>query len=123
MYIAHLFPPVSNHLDCDRWACRTCYLSNAIHYFNRSATSSATSFTWISPPSALAASVIIAMQKGQPTASVAASAEGAAWSVAFASAKRAAFTRVDPGSSSFHICAPPAPQQNDLAELRGISMV
>ncbi|MFN8460947.1 MAG: hypothetical protein U0X93_04150 [Anaerolineales bacterium] len=40
------------------------------------------------------------------------------------SAKRVWLTRAVPLSSlSFHICAPPAPQQNDLAELRGISMV
>src|SRR5262245_3356788 len=98
-------------------------LSDINYDFNRSRTNSATSLTWISPPSAFEASVIIAMQNGHPTASVAAPAEGAACSVALASANRVAFTRADPGSSSFHICAPPAPQQNDLAELRGISIV
>src|SRR5258706_11380820 len=82
--------------------------------FIRSATNSATSFTWISPPSALDASVIIAMQNGQPTATVFAP-------VALASAKRVVLTRDVPFSSSFHICPPPAPQQNDLAPLRGIS--
>src|SRR5688572_4793485 len=84
--------------------------------FSRSATNSATSFTCISPPCDLEASVSIAMQKGQPTARVPAP-------VALACAKRSALTRVVPASSSFHACAPPAPQQKDLAELRGISIV
>ena len=85
-------------------------------YFILSATISATSFTWILPPSALDASFIIVRQNGQPTATVSAPVD-------LASAKRDSLTRAVPFSSSFHICAPPAPQQNDLAPLRGISMV
>ena len=68
------------------------------------------------PPSALEASLNMVMQNGQPTARVFAP-------VSLASLKRASFTRIVPFSSSFHICAPPAPQQKDLAELRGISIV
>src|SRR5687768_5807556 len=79
------------------------------------ATISATSMTCIAPPSVFDASLNIVIQKGQPTAKVFAPVD-------FASAKRVAFTRAEPGSSSFHICAPPAPQQKDLAELRGISI-
>src|SRR3972149_7547036 len=76
------------------------------------------------PPSAFEASLIIVKQNGQPTATVFAPAEGPALSrVVFASANLASFTRAVPFSSSFHICAPPAPQQKDLAPLRGISMV
>src|SRR3990170_1044778 len=81
-----------------------------------SATSSATSFTCTVPPSAFDASLNIVKQNGQPTATVFAP-------VSLASLKRASFTRIVPFSSSFHICAPPAPQQKDLAELRGISIV
>src|SRR5258705_12236878 len=84
--------------------------------FIRSATSSATSFTWTESPSALEASLNMVMQNGQPTASVFAP-------VSLASLKRASLTRIVPFSSSFHICAPPAPQQKDFAELRGISIV
>src|SRR5919108_3992587 len=84
--------------------------------FIRSATSSATSFTCTVPPSAREASLSIVMQNGQPTASVFAL-------VSFTSLKRASLTRSVPGSSSFHICAPPAPQQKDLDSLRGISIV
>src|SRR3972149_5283713 len=76
------------------------------------------------PPSAFEASLIIVKQNGQPTATVFAPAEGPALSrVVFASANLASFTRAVPFSSSFHICAPPAPQQKDLAPLRGISTV
>src|SRR5689334_18977828 len=82
----------------------------------RSATSSATSFTLTEPPSALEASLSIVIQNGQPTARVFAP-------VSLASLKRASLTRIVPFSSSFHICAPPAPQQKDLDALRGISMI
>src|SRR3972149_1197650 len=72
-----------------------------------SATISATSLTCISLLAVLPASVIIVRQNGQPTASV-------SLPVAIASAKRFSLTRSRPCSSSFHICAPPAPQQNEL---------
>src|SRR3989304_2231476 len=76
------------------------------------------------PPSAFEASLIIVKQNGQPTATVFAPAEGPALSrVDSASANLTSFTRAVPFSSSFHICAPPAPQQKDLAPLRGISTV
>src|SRR5512146_1207337 len=83
--------------------------------FIRSATNSATSFTFTESPSALAASLSMVIQNGQPTASVPAPVSLASW-------KRAALTRRLPGSSSFQNCAPPAPQQKDLDSLRGISM-
>ena len=90
--------------------------------FKPSAINSTTSLTTISwpgvsgsstdspaPASSLTcfdASVIIVRQKGHPTATVLAP-------VAAASLNRLMLTASSPGSSSFHICAPPAPQQKD----------
>ena len=54
------------------------------YYFNLSATISATSFTWIFPPSALDASFIIVRQKGHPTATV---VRGAACAFGFGKAR------------------------------------
>jgi len=52
-------------------------------------------------------SVSMVMQKGQALAMVSAPVSRS-WSV------RLVLTRCSPGSSSFHICAPPAPQQRPL---------
>ena len=60
------------------------------------ATISAISFTSIVPPSPLDASDIIVIQNGHPTATTSAPVD-------LASAKRVAFTRAAPCSSSFHI--------------------